>query len=75
MNPFWVFSSNMTSNVINIFSDPENLCLDLSITSLGGIITILDDFYSFGIMADNHNVLIKVFLFISYGLMYHNMIP
>ena len=48
-------SSNMLPIVRNRFSGPENLYIDTSLTSLGGVLTILDHFYSFGIMADTHN--------------------
>ena len=53
-------SSNMLSFVRNRFSSPENLYIDTSLTSLGGVLTILDPFYSFGIMADTHNAPPKV---------------
>ena len=65
--PIEVFSSsNMISYVRNRFSDPENLCLDLLFTSLGGTLSILDNFDSFSIMADAHNVLMKIFIFIKH---------
>ena len=67
--PIEVFSSlNMFSYVRNRFSDPENLCLDLLFTSLGGILSILNNFDCFGIMADAHNVLMKILFFITQDL-------
>ena len=60
--PIKVFTSlNMIYNNRNRFLDPKNLCFDASLTSLGGILTVLDHFQSFGIMADAHNAPSKVF--------------
>ena len=60
------FSSlHMISKVRKWFLDPENLCFDTSLTSLCGILTVLDDFPSFGIMADAHYAPIKGF-YLSY---------
>ena len=53
--------SYMISVVKKWFLDPENLCFDISLTSLCGILTVLDDFPSFGIMADRHYAPIKGF--------------
>ena len=57
-----LFSSlHMISKVRKWFLDPENLCFDTSLTSLCGILTVLDDFPSFGIMVDAHYASIKGF--------------
>ena len=60
--PIKVFSSShMKSDVRDRFLDLENICFDTTLTSLDGILTVLDNFNSFGIMADTHNVPIMVF--------------
>ena len=53
---FWIIPQfNNHFHCIFKFCDPENLCIDTSLTFLGCVLTILDHFDSFGIMADTHN--------------------
>ena len=60
--PIKVFSSLKIKFIDGIrFLDPENLFFDTSLTSLYGILTVLDDCPSFDIMADAHYAPIKGF--------------
>ena len=62
--PIKGFSSHMISDVRKWFLDPENILFDTFLTSLCGILTVLDNFPSSGIMEDTEdaqNAIIKVF--------------